>query len=391
MLASLSLFLALQMSQPTRLLVSTSQPADLPAAHQTSAAALLVREAGAAVRTYTAEAGWRGLLGDLDGDGAFDIPEGVDALSFGPRGLGEEAGVNSLWFSTDRDGPGYRDGDILMLDGLGLIQVVHSESDLQQALQPSSGGLDIDALSRRDDGLLLLSLKDSLAGTSIGAIQDGDLLLWDPASGSVQLHATEQQVQSWVDTATGGSSAIGDLKGVAWTVSGELWFTIQSPSSADATVFGTAGGGRIVTGWSEGDWGFVGAVELDALARLDGTSVLPMQLTLQTEYANPGGNAVLRIRHAIPGERIEVLAGVTPAWNFVGGNGLGLQVMNMSMGPAAVLPRPTHPPLYADSVGRGVLQFTLPTMASNYSGRDLLMQATGVQSGMSVPVRLRVL
>ena len=390
MLATLSFFFALQLAQPTRLLMSTSQPSDFPGARMVSDAALLVRPAGSDVRPYLAESAWHGLLGDLDGDGSFDLPAGVDALSFGPRMTGEDRGVHSLWFSTDRDGPGYRDGDILMVNGLGVIQVVYAESELQQALQPSSGGLDIDALSRRDDGLLLVSLKDGLASTTVGAIEDGDLILWDPIAGAVQLHATEQQVQSWVDVATGGSSAIGDLKSVTWTVGGELWFTIQSPTAADATVFGNAGGGRILLGWEENDWGFYGSVEVDGLANFDGQHGLPMQLQLQSEIASPSDTVVLRVRDAKAGERIEVLAGVTSSWTFSGGAGLGVQTLNPTLGPAVVLPRPTDPPLYADAFGRAAMQLVLPAVAAQYAGSDFLIQAAGGLSGLSTPARLRV-
>lgn len=385
---SLVLLGALQLATPQRMLISTSDDVDLAAESGVSDCALIARELGQPAQSWLGAQGWHALLGDLDGDGAFELPEGIDALSFGPRPGGMARGPAVLWFSVERDGWGVQDGDVLRLSAVGALEVVYSEADLLQALQPVTGNPDLDALCRLDDGSLLLSLRDGLNGTVLGDVQDGDILHWFPGSGVITIFADEAHVQGWVDHATGGASSVGDVKGITRESTGETLFTVQSPSSDDATVYGDAGGGRVVSGWEEASWSFQSSAEIDALALLDVVGLLPMQLkTSQSVYA-PGDLVTLEVRHAAPGESLQIALGRAETWMPVTGGGFELLVLDVYAASTRILGQVGGTLLQADGQGRAMLSKRVPAHAGGAGGHDLLVQVNGVASGLSAPLRL---
>ena len=145
-----------------------------------------------------------------------------------------------------------------------------------------------------------------------------------------------------------------------------------------------------VSGWAESEWGFRNSAELDALALLEAAADLPILLEVSLESADVGQDIRLTLSQALPDERIEVVAGVSPLWILASGPGLGLRVVNPGVGPAVVLPASPNAPLYANANGRAQLTVKLPPQAAALSGSDLFIQAGGALSGFSTPVRLRV-
>jgi hypothetical protein len=69
-----------------------------------------------------------------------------------------------------------------------------------------------------------------------------------------------------VSTALGAATSTTDTTGVARDpATGELLFSVLSPTPDDASVFTTAGGGARVAGHEEATLGFTGSPELDGL------------------------------------------------------------------------------------------------------------------------------
>jgi len=250
---------------------------------------------------YLSSASFRTLHGDLDGDGVFEAPSDVDALAWFPRGGGQGPGPQDFLFSSLTNSPAYLDGDFLRLDPQGGVLVEVRETDLIQLLQPASGGFDVDALAFRPPEEFWFSLEGDLKGTVLGDLQDGDVLVYDRAAGTIRREFTEAQIQAFVDSALGQSGPIGDLRSLSfYPLTGELVFTVQSPSSQDASAFGTAGGGRLLPGWGESDWNFQQSTELDALAFVPGGLPAPPLLESSALSVAPGNVVFLDVRHGTP-------------------------------------------------------------------------------------------
>lgn len=114
----------------------------------------------------------------LDWDEEF-LYEDLDALSFLPNGnlLVSVSGASVV------GGLPVEDGDLLEIDlEAGTAAYFLRESTL--------GNLDIDAVHRLDDGRLLLSFHrdEELAGL---VVRDGDVVAYDPATGSAELFLSE--------------------------------------------------------------------------------------------------------------------------------------------------------------------------------------------------------
>ena len=82
-------------------------------------------------RVAVPQQAWMSLLGDMDADGLFDFPAGIDAVSLAKPATFTNLNVTDLWFSSDRDFLGFQDGDILRISPLGGVEVVYSELSLQ--------------------------------------------------------------------------------------------------------------------------------------------------------------------------------------------------------------------------------------------------------------------
>lgn len=340
-------------------------------------------------RLWLPAGGWNALLGDVDVDGEFDLPAGVDALAWAPRSGGGSPSLLDFWFSSDSDFDGWRDGDVLRLTERGEIVAVHTEDELRAALGTTSA-IDVDALALDADGRVCFSLRDGVSATVIGAVEDGDVLAWDPRNGAIARIASEAQIQAWVDAAVTGAGAIGDVKGISFDPEdGELLFLVQSPSAHDATVFSARGGGEIYRGFAESDFGFAQATELDALAVVGMPLAQPPVLTADASRAAPGQSVTLIVRHAPPYALLRglVSSGRRPHPSPRGG--FGIAVPDPSA-PSRVWPLPGGQ-LQADGVGGATVAFVAPPLPPGLIRLDLFLQMwDGAAGGLSTPWVLRV-
>jgi len=247
------------------------------------------------------------LAGDGGGTQALHLVLGdIDAVHDGgafPAGKG-------LLFSIPSDQAGFRDGDILSFGDSGL-QVSIPEDDFVVATGASDGNVDLDALQIDPDGRILFSFADNenstlLSGDVPGQIKDGDVLSWMPGTPQAEIVYTESQIDALVSHALGFAVTTTDTSGLARDpVTGSLLFSVLSPTSDDASVFSVAGGGSLVAGHAEADFGFTGSPELDAL-----TVAVSDFPALTTSSGNPGAGTMLTftLRGAQPNHPHVILA-----------------------------------------------------------------------------------
>jgi hypothetical protein len=340
-------------------------------------------------RTMLSRQSWEALWGDLDGDGAADAPAGLDALDLVAPPPGASTTVFELQFSMDRDAFGFRDGDVLGIGPDTRPFLVLSEDALVQALDLADGGLDLDAMCWQEDGELWFSLRDDEDSLSLGVLEDGAILAYDPRDGSGRVIATEGEVQGWVDHARGGTAAIGDLKALArHPVLGYLLFTIQSPSADDAAVFTDEDGGRRAEGWGEPSWDFQVATELDALCFprhwWGQAPVLATDLTRLPQDAT----FHIRIRHATPWAflRGRATSHASPRRSSRGGLGLSLPVLG---GLAHRWPAAHELPLTTDGSGSATQELRTPVLPAGVGSMWMYYQALDTAyGGLSTPLLL---
>jgi hypothetical protein len=214
--------------------------------------------------------------GDVDGDGATDVWANVDALAV-TMATSRRIGEVYVSFTTGF-GP-WRDGDILRLKSDGTLEVAWSETTIVNAFGCTDGNLDVDALEILPDGTLYLSFAEdessSLLSTDVtGVITDGSILHWDPATDAIAVVWNGTEVDQLVSHALGTTVTTGDTLSLAIDAAGDLCFTVQSPTSDDATIFSAANGGEIVV--SESALGLASSVEADALAFVPSTATFPV-------------------------------------------------------------------------------------------------------------------
>lgn len=269
-------------------------------------------------------------LGDGDGDGVLDEPNDIDALEIITTGPGEPVAAG-IYFSLVSDQFGYRDGDILRFDPSGTqgpIETAFDEAGLAAALGIDDGNLDVDALTFSADGSLLFSVaEDETTGGGVGLISDEDVLILPPGSSTASILVSAVQVEQWVRTALGLAVVIGDLKSLC-EHDGHLLFTVQAPSSDDATVFSSEGMGTIYSGMSESLLGFTNAVEADALALYDGEAFPDIDLDAAT--GREGDLRQLAISGLTPSQPFLLLASHTamPAGSGLLFDGFGVLAMD---------------------------------------------------------------
>jgi hypothetical protein len=208
------------------------------------------------------------LLGDLSGTQPLhSVLDEVDAVHLSSAG---PTAAHALYVSTAVDEHGFHDGDVLRLNPLGL-QAYLEESFFVAVTGASDGNVDIDAFHEDPDGTLVFSFADNessavLSGDDPGVIKDGALMTWSPGDALATIVFTESQVSAMVSAALGASTSTTDTTGVARDpATGELLFSVLSPTPDDASVFTTAGGGARVAGHEEATLGFTGSPELDGL------------------------------------------------------------------------------------------------------------------------------
>jgi len=373
-------------------LASTSADSRLPQDNICRDEAILRRsDTDLWARVFAPQQTWMSHMGDSNADGVFDLPDGIDAVTYLPSVGTQAPSIFDLAFSSDRDFLGFQDGDILHLSRNGGMQVLHSETELEAVLLPSSGSLDIDALAFVSASVYRFSLKDGLVGTVLGDLSDGDVLEWDISAGSISLIATEAEVQAWVTNATGSASAIGDVKALSFhPVTGEMLFTVQSPSSIDATVFAADQNGTILVGWEEDDWGFQISTEIDALSFIPAELEQPVILSTDVNYLHPGESFQLRVRHAAAGTRLSGMAG--PQYQVVTSTrgGVGYAVLDLGVPPIHRWPAPSASPLFADSNGGASYMARTPSLPAGMTSVMLWYQVFAHGMGWSSPVAIRV-
>lgn len=377
---------------PLQAFASTSADSRLPQDSMCRDEALLRRDdSDSWARVAVPQQTWMALLGDADVDGLHDWPDGIDALAYLPNNNGDPASIFDFAFSCDRDWLGFADGDVLRLTRAGTVEVLHTEAALDAILLPTAGSLDIDAMAFATPTVLYFSLKDGLTGTVLGDLQDGDVLSWDTAGGFVTQIADEAMIQAQVSHATGSTASFGDLKALSFhPQTGEMLYTIQSPSASDASVFGEDLGGRLLPGWEETDWDFQISSEIDALAFVPAEMAQPVVLATDVNYLQPDTSFQLRVRHATPGERLSGAASPNFRITADARGGAGYTAIDLGLNPLHRWPGRSQPILIADNSGTASFQTRTPTLPAGMSQASIWYQVFAHQSGWSSPLLIEV-
>jgi hypothetical protein len=219
--------------------------------------------------------------GDVDGDGVGDLWKNIDAFSVT---MAAPDRIGTVYLSFSSGFGGFLDGDIVKLGASGKLEVAWSEAQIVAAFGCTDGGIDVDALKVLPDGTLLLSFADDEASSILSTdqpnvITDGSILSWNPATGQVGVVFTEGQVDQMVSQALGKSTKTGDTHGVSVDSAGDVVFSVQSPSSDDATIFSSANGGSVYLAES--------ALGLPSSAEIDAFDFVPATADFLVSHASP--------------------------------------------------------------------------------------------------------
>ncbi|MDP6940516.1 MAG: hypothetical protein QGH51_00665 [Planctomycetota bacterium] len=387
--------LLLLLQSPTlSALASTTNDTRLPQDPVVQDTAWLLNRQGQTptTRVYLPDSSLALLGGDLDADGFRDTVEGVDALLWSPTSISPGVDVSDFLFSTVRSYGPFEDGDLLRWSPTQGFQVEYSEASLVAAINPSNGVFDLDAATEVG-GELFFSLRDDLQGTVLGNLEDGDILAFNSATSAVRVVYSEGQVQAMVNNATNQSTAITDVLSLSQLPGTQsLCFSVQSPTSLDATVFTEEGGGEIVPDFSESDWDFQISSELDALAFVPGGLVQPPILSTDLPTAKPGTTMRLKLRHATPGVIAVGARASALQCTFELGAGIGFLLLDKT---DYWLRRQVfhgkYYPVQLDGSGSGTFDWTVPALAPGIPWTDMYFQVLDLSSGYwSNPIALRV-
>lgn len=341
---------------------------------------------------YWPRAAWFAQLRDGDGNGQLDLLPGVDALTVVLRNGAQAVTPADVAFSLDTSYLQFEDGDLLRFNTRGGIECILPEATLVNAFSISSGNFDLDAAHLAGE-LLFFSVKDGMQSDWLGPIEDGDLLYYRSDDGTAGRIWTEAQVQAMVDQARPGSGAIGDLRSItADPVTEELCFTVQAPTAHDASLYGESGGGRIVPGFEEADYGFQSSTELDAFTFLPAPFQPGPVLDVDLPYASSGESIRLKLRHGTPDG---LARGIITRRRGFGESPRG--------GVSAIFLDQTDPlyqrqyqrgwmhPTALDSGGSGSFLWTAPVLPPQFTHVDHYFQAVDAASGaLSNPVLVRL-
>jgi hypothetical protein len=233
-------------------------------------------------------------------------PRDVDALGF----LGDEPRAGDFYTSFQSDEGGFKDGDVVLLRADGTLAAVIDEESIALALGDAALDIDVDALCFEGGGPLgggrmLFSLADNATSPTLGALLDGDVLELSN-TGSVQRLFTEAEVSAAFAAATGTATAVGDVLGLE-LVSGEVWASVQSPTSHDGGVIALGAFARVIV--QESELALAGE-ELDAFALLRSA---PMPCVwFETNVGTYDGRGA--IQHGTPNGPMLVLAAGASGW-----------------------------------------------------------------------------
>jgi len=234
------------------------------------------------------------------------VPRDIDALAF----LGDEPRAGDFYTSFQSDEGGFKDGDIVLLRADGTFVAVIDEQSIALALGDAALDIDVDALCFEGGGPLgggrmMFSLADNATSPTLGALLDGDVLEYS-STGNVQRLFTEAEVSAAFAAATGTTAAVGDVLGLE-LVNGEVWASVQAPTSHDGGVIALGAFARVVA--QESDLALAGE-ELDAFALLR-TAPMPC-LWFETDVGTYSGRGA--IQYGTPNGPMLVLAAGTSGW-----------------------------------------------------------------------------
>ena len=342
-------------------------------------------------RIYLPRSAFQAIMPDANADGLFDFPAGIDALSLKPSTDLVNINYFSFMFSTDSNGSHYLDGDIMALDQKGDLRVLYSEIQIIQDLSISAGFVDVDALCMRSDEELLLSFRDGLQSSSLGPIADGDIISWNPQTGDTSVYANESDVQAWVNNATGGGAAIGDVKSISFDIGRQaLLFSVQSPSDQDATVFTAADGGSVFHELSELSWQFRIPTELDALCLAPQRATKVPILSVSVPYVQQGSDVKFRIRHALA--QANIIGACSSVYKIMlwPNASVGFSVLSRNALYYQTWPLAGEPTLQSDHYGSASYSFKLPSLPIAVSEVLVYCQARIYGQGLSSPLKLQI-
>jgi len=305
---------------------------------------VLLVEEGQKPRFMRTSGHWKAASGLALGD--------IDALARRPGTQPGSAG--SVAFSLLSNVGGFLDGDVLALADGGGIEVVVAESVLTAALGVADGSIDVDAMAWDDVGRLYFSLQNDEPGTTVGDVQNGDILRLDP-DGTLKRVFTEMDVEEKLVLATGSTASVGDVHGLD-IVNGEALVTIQSPSAFDGAVLDCGQTPKLLL--TEAGAGLGGA-EIDALMSVDDGDLLPT-VRFDTD-SSPSGGAVHVEFEGDPGAGLFVLWSGAAGHVPFGGGGFGAWYVD----PAdpwlnSIFSGPTLPLVPLDANGAWEDDYTLP-------------------------------
>ena len=318
------------------------------------------------------------VAGDAGGDGLHDHFGDVDALHDAGPGV---TALEGLYLSLISNEAGFRDGDVLRATPLGF-EVHLAEEHFVNILAAVDAEIDVDAVWLGADGSVIFSLAEDeassqLSGDDPGVVADGDILYWAPGDPLASIMFTEADVDAMVTLALGGGSqSTGDTKGLTVDPdTGAVLFSVQSPSAHDGSVFSTEGGGQLVLGHMEEDFGWGGAAELDALS-VAGSRFAA--LTVSSERPQPGDDLVISLAGAEAGTPWVVLAALSlqspPSLALEGWGGLVLTQDGLLASTLASAPFLTITP---DGTGKGALMVPL---GLDLMPADVVLQAVSPTS-----------
>jgi hypothetical protein len=235
--------------------------------------------------------------------------------NFAPRDVDAVATVHGqpragdFYTSFLSDEGGFEDGDVVALLADGTLVAAVEEEVIAAALGDAALDVDVDAIAFEggtplSGGRMYFSLADNATSPTLGTLLDGDVYVLD-ATGAVARVFSEQEVTNSVALATGSSAASTDTLGLEF-VNGELWATVQSPSSHDGAVIALGALARVVA--EEADLRLAGE-EIDALAL-----IVEPQPCLWFETAPGGYTGRGAIQHGTPGGLALVLASGASGW-----------------------------------------------------------------------------
>jgi len=292
---------------------------------------ILVLESSAASEPaeFLSDFAWEVVLGDRDGDGAFDDEPGeLDALhlahDLASRPLLFDALVSFSATETLLGGLGVLDGDLVRIGPGGTGEIVIDEATFE--VWTGTSNVDVDAFVIDATGDTYFSFADTEETTYEVLIQenggdpamlDGTVFVKRTGETFAHIFLTEDQVLQLVRNALQSENrSIGDTQGLAVDPMhpGEIFFAVSSTASGiEGTVFSTHDGGSVAMldgrALAGSELGFATEEALDALSVVPFTKS-PIQVQMDSADV-PAGDASaieLRILGGTPGGRVRVLA-----------------------------------------------------------------------------------